>query len=82
LSIGPLRFFVCFVVLVLVGFVVVADKPGVARRVGEALGDGVLVVSVRGHVFDSGFPEEFGVWRIGDVGRVFGVRVFRWGCKG
>jgi len=43
----------------LVGFVVVTEKPSVARRVGEALGDGVLVVSVRGHVFDSGFPEGF-----------------------
>jgi len=50
-------FFVCFVVLVLVGFVVVAEKPSVARRVGEALGDGVLVVSVRGHVFDLGLPK-------------------------
>jgi DNA topoisomerase IA len=58
-------------------FVVVAEKPSVARRIREALGRGdVIVTSVRGHILDSEFSEEYG-WGRCDPLKLFDVREFR-----
>ena len=39
----------------------VAEKPSVARRIREALRrSDVIVTSVRGHILDSEFSEEYG----------------------
>lgn len=58
-------------------FVVVAEKPSVARRIRAALKDeGVLVASVRGHILDSEFPRGHG-WRECPPSKLFDVRGFR-----
>jgi len=58
-------------------YVIVAEKPSVARRIREAINaDNVVVTSVRGHVLDSGFPEGYG-WRECRPGDLFKVREFR-----
>lgn len=58
-------------------YVIVAEKPSVARRIREAIkADNVLVTSVRGHVLDSDFPEGYG-WRECRPGDLFKVREFR-----
>jgi len=57
--------------------VIVAEKPSVARRIREALRDeDILVSAVRGHIFDSEFPEGFG-WRECGPSKLFDVRKFR-----
>jgi len=56
---------------------VVAEKPSVARRIREALRrSDVIVTSVRGHVLDSEFSEEYG-WGRCDPLKLFDVREFR-----
>jgi DNA topoisomerase IA len=58
-------------------FVVVAEKPSVARRIRVALRrSDVMVTSVRGHILDSEFSEEYG-WRRCDPLELFDVREFR-----
>jgi len=58
-------------------FVIVAEKPSVARRIREALkGENVIVTSVRGHILDSEFPSGYG-WRECDPAKLFDVREFR-----
>ncbi|RLG05756.1 MAG: DNA topoisomerase III, partial [Thaumarchaeota archaeon] len=57
--------------------VIVAEKPSVAKRIKAAIrGEKVLVTAVRGHVFDSEFPEGFG-WRECNPSKLFDVREFR-----
>ncbi len=59
------------------GFVIVAEKPSVARRIKEALrGENVVVTSVRGHILDSEFPSGYG-WRECSPGKLFEVREFK-----
>ncbi len=58
-------------------FMVVAEKPSVAKRLREALRKvDVIITSVRGHILDSEFPEKFG-WRKCDPLELFDVREFR-----
>jgi len=58
-------------------YVIVAEKPSVARRIREAINaDNILVTSVRGHVLDSEFPEGYGL-RVCRPGDLFKVREFR-----
>ncbi len=60
-----------------VKFVVVAEKPSVARRIRTALKDeGILVTSVRGHIMDSEFPSGHG-WRECSPSKLFDVKKFR-----
>ena len=57
-------------------YVVVAEKPSVARRIREALGDrDIVVTSVRGHLMDSEFPEGYG-WGRCRPRELFRVREF------
>lgn len=59
-----------------VRFVVVAEKPSVARRIRTALWDeGILVASVRGHILDSEFPKGHG-WKECPPSKLFDVREF------
>jgi len=57
--------------------VIVAEKPSVARRIRGAIkAENILVTAVRGHIFDSEFPEGFG-WRECSPSKLFDVRDFR-----
>lgn len=57
-------------------YIVVAEKPSVARRIREALGGGdIIVTSVRGHLMDSEFPEGYG-WGECKPRELFRVRRF------
>jgi len=57
-------------------YVVVAEKPSVARRIREALGGrDIVVTSVRGHLMDSDFPEGYG-WGRCRPRELFRVREF------
>jgi len=64
-------------VITAVKFVVVAEKPSVARRIRTALKDeDILVTSVRGHIMDSEFPSGHG-WRECSPSKLFDVKEFR-----
>ena len=57
-------------------YVVVAEKPSVARRIREALRErDIVVTSVRGHLMDSEFPEGYG-WGRCRPRELFRVREF------
>jgi len=57
-------------------YVIVAEKPSVARRIREALGGrNIVVTSVRGHLMDSEFPEGYG-WGRCRPRELFRVREF------
>jgi len=57
-------------------YIVVAEKPSVARRIREALRDrDIVVTSVRGHLMDSEFPEGYG-WGRCRPRELFKVREF------
>jgi len=61
----------------LVAFVVVAEKPSIARRIRAALGGDIIVLSVRGHVTGSDLPKGFWEWRLDSLHGIFRVRRFR-----
>ncbi|MEM3066046.1 MAG: type IA DNA topoisomerase [Nitrososphaerota archaeon] len=60
-------------------YIVVAEKPSVARSIARLLksrGVNALVTSVRGHVFNADFPEGY-EWNSVDPSKLFSVREFR-----
>lgn len=60
-------------------YIVVAEKPSVARSIARLLkskGIDAYVTSVRGHVLNTDFPEGYG-WNSIDPSKLFSVREFR-----
>ena len=57
-------------------YLVVTEKPSVGRAIERALGRGVKVFSLRGHVLDVDLPEDYG-WNRVDPIEIFNVNEFK-----
>jgi DNA topoisomerase IA len=61
------------------GYVIVAEKPSVARALSWALKDvpNLVFSSVRGHVYEADLPVEFMRWSLSNLSSIFDVRRLR-----